>query len=115
MIAGWSSQVAHRAHNPKVRGSNPLPATTYLFDGSVFLVDSAVLKTDVYIFFATLYPTYSSVFTNFNAFFSFGNAEIRHSAVSVSFRNFLAWALFFNPGRILSTDVGGRPHSFQIA
>ena len=25
--AGWSSQVARRAHNPKVRGSNPLPAT----------------------------------------------------------------------------------------
>ena len=27
MIAGWSSQVAHRAHNPKVEGSNPSPAT----------------------------------------------------------------------------------------
>ena len=26
--AGWSSPVARRAHNPKVRGSNPLPATT---------------------------------------------------------------------------------------
>ena len=26
-FAGWSSQVARRAHNPKVRGSNPLPAT----------------------------------------------------------------------------------------
>ncbi len=26
-IAGWSSLVARRAHNPKVRGSNPLPAT----------------------------------------------------------------------------------------
>ena len=32
MIAGWSSQVAHRAHNPKVRGSNPLPATIYIFN-----------------------------------------------------------------------------------
>ena len=27
-IAGWSSLVARRAHNPKVRGSNPLPATS---------------------------------------------------------------------------------------
>ena len=27
-IAGWSSQVARQAHNLKVRGSNPLPATT---------------------------------------------------------------------------------------
>ena len=26
-IAGWSSSVARRAHNPEVRGSNPLPAT----------------------------------------------------------------------------------------
>src|SRR5699024_5393678 len=27
-IAGWSSSVARRAHNPKVVGSNPAPATT---------------------------------------------------------------------------------------
>jgi hypothetical protein len=27
--AGWSSQVARRAHNPKVAGSNPVPATKY--------------------------------------------------------------------------------------
>ena len=26
-IAGWSSLVARRAHNPKVGGSNPSPAT----------------------------------------------------------------------------------------
>ena len=25
-VAGWSSQVARRAHNPKVVGSNPAPA-----------------------------------------------------------------------------------------
>jgi hypothetical protein len=25
--AGWSSQVARRAHNPEVVGSNPTPAT----------------------------------------------------------------------------------------
>ena len=29
-IAGWSSSVARWAHNPKVRGSNPLPATNGL-------------------------------------------------------------------------------------
>jgi hypothetical protein len=28
--AGWSSLVARRAHNPKVVGSNPAPATKYL-------------------------------------------------------------------------------------
>ncbi len=27
IAAGWSSQVARRAHNPKVAGSNPAPAT----------------------------------------------------------------------------------------
>lgn len=27
--AGWSSLAARRAHNPKVVGSNPAPATTY--------------------------------------------------------------------------------------
>src|SRR5215204_2224256 len=27
--AGWSSLVARRAHNPKVAGSNPAPATTH--------------------------------------------------------------------------------------
>lgn len=26
-LAGWSSSVAHRAHNPKVAGSNPAPAS----------------------------------------------------------------------------------------
>jgi hypothetical protein len=26
VIAGWSSPVARRAHNPKVAGSNPAPA-----------------------------------------------------------------------------------------
>ena len=28
-IAGWSSLVARRAHNPKVVGSNPAPATKW--------------------------------------------------------------------------------------
>jgi hypothetical protein len=28
--AGWSSLAARRAHNPKVIGSNPIPATKYL-------------------------------------------------------------------------------------
>jgi hypothetical protein len=28
-IAGWSSQVARQAHNLKVVGSNPTPATTF--------------------------------------------------------------------------------------
>ena len=31
IVAGWSSSVARRAHNPKVVGSNPAPATLFLF------------------------------------------------------------------------------------
>ncbi len=29
--AGWSSLVARRAHNPKVVGSNPTPATNIIY------------------------------------------------------------------------------------
>ena len=29
LIAGWSSLVARRAHNPEVAGSNPAPATAH--------------------------------------------------------------------------------------
>src|SRR5690606_6313679 len=31
--AGWSSLAARRAHNPKVAGSNPAPATIYTCGG----------------------------------------------------------------------------------
>jgi hypothetical protein len=31
-FAGWSSLVARRAHNPKVVGSNPTPATNSIID-----------------------------------------------------------------------------------
>ncbi len=29
IVAGWSSPVARRAHNPKVAGSNPAPAIVW--------------------------------------------------------------------------------------
>lgn len=29
-IAGWSSLVAHWVHNPKVIGSNPIPASSFV-------------------------------------------------------------------------------------
>ncbi len=35
IIAGWSSLVARRAHNPKVVGSNPAPAIKTKKYGSV--------------------------------------------------------------------------------
>ena len=39
--AGWSSLVARRAHNPKVVGSNPAPATTFRLNA--LAVDHAIL------------------------------------------------------------------------
>ena len=39
--AGWSSPVARQAHNLKVAGSNPAPATNY----SIFLNDPAPLPS----------------------------------------------------------------------
>ena len=35
--AGWSSSVARRAHNPKVIGSNPVPATQVVSHGKSFM------------------------------------------------------------------------------
>ncbi len=37
--AGWSSLVARRAHNPKVVGSNPAPATNYRLVASLVVRD----------------------------------------------------------------------------
>ena len=36
--AGWSSLVARRAHNPKVVGSNPAPATNRFAKGPLLIV-----------------------------------------------------------------------------
>ena len=35
IIAGWSSLVARRAHNPKVVGSNPAPAIAFVFKSAI--------------------------------------------------------------------------------
>ena len=48
-IAGWSSLVARRAHNPKVVGSNPAPATNS--DGSKLLLSlTAIASSRVSVF-----------------------------------------------------------------
>jgi hypothetical protein len=39
-VAGWSSLAARRAHNPKVTGSNPVPATSSLKIGQPIGVGS---------------------------------------------------------------------------
>jgi hypothetical protein len=40
IVAGWSSSVARRAHNPKVAGSNPVPAIPFLTKDSIILDES---------------------------------------------------------------------------
>ena len=40
--AGWSSLVARRAHNPKVVGSNPAPAT------KLIVIDNQTLQITYY-------------------------------------------------------------------
>ena len=44
VVAGWSSLAARRAHNPKVVGSNPAPATNFQVDRVLFL-GKAVFKS----------------------------------------------------------------------
>ena len=45
--AGWSSLVARRAHNPKVVGSNPAPATNLLdLDASLAVLTSLQLRSN---------------------------------------------------------------------
>ena len=45
-IAGWSSSVARRAHNPKVIGSNPIPATIFVFGSLVQLVNTSACHAE---------------------------------------------------------------------
>ena len=48
-VPGWCSSVAHRAHNPKARGSNPLPGTMATSRGTrvCSLKQTPVLGVDV--------------------------------------------------------------------
>ena len=62
MIAGWSSQVAHRAHNPKVRGSNPLPATNFIFNNIRNLRVFICLKNSSLYFYTPRYTPHTFQF-----------------------------------------------------
>ncbi len=48
--AGWSSLAARRAHNPKVIGSNPIPATKY--SKSLTAIASSSFFIDLFAVFA---------------------------------------------------------------
>lgn len=50
-IAGWSSLVARRAHNPKVVGSNPAPATNHIFKYDIKrTLNCLVIEVFLYLF-----------------------------------------------------------------
>ena len=53
-IAGWSSLVARRAHNPEVVGSNPAPATKNLqlvgLAGELFYYLGIVFRSNLQLF-----------------------------------------------------------------
>src|SRR3954447_10192897 len=61
--AGWSSLVARRAHNPKVAGSNPAPATQREAreSGPFVLVETSPAKSVVPISSDFLFPCCQSV------------------------------------------------------
>ena len=69
MIAGWSSQVAHRAHNPKVRGSNPLPATSFIFNNINILRALLCLKNRGLYFYTPHYTPHTFPFFPTNLLF----------------------------------------------
>ena len=55
LVAGWSSQVARRAHNPKVVGSNPAPATNIIserLEGLSALFSFKIQSSKTYSVFA---------------------------------------------------------------
>ena len=45
-IAGWSSSVARWAHNPEVVGSNPSPATNFIYGLMVQLVNTSACHAE---------------------------------------------------------------------
>ena len=53
-IAGWSSLVARRAHNPKAVGSNPTPATNEKEPNGSFFISA------VFYSFYTIHLIFSS-------------------------------------------------------
>jgi hypothetical protein len=44
-VAGWSSLAARRAHNPKVVGSNPAPATNFNNKNNKLSAKTAIIPT----------------------------------------------------------------------
>ena len=60
--AGWSSLAARRAHNPKVIGSNPIPATNLLRPSPFEYQHLSGLFVANFYFFATFYLRFQKFF-----------------------------------------------------
>ena len=55
--AGWSSPVARQAHNLKVAGSNPAPATKYLFDNKAKIKKASIFGSGLFAVLAHSWHT----------------------------------------------------------
>ena len=57
IVAGWSSLVARRAHNPKVVGSNPAPAISkiLIYIKVFFFVSGEFCFAGFFLFYKNLY------------------------------------------------------------
>ena len=116
--AGWSSMVARRAHNPKVVGSNPAPATKFSnprFYRGFFLGLMTGISESLYL---------KKVVWNLDVrvfrwlLFSIIFVDRVHATALVLSTNFVAWALPANHSRFQVTCpfiiFVGRTHATDI-
>ena len=66
MIAGWNSLVARWAHNPKVVGSNPIPATEEKPDLSTEKLGFLFYRVIENIYLIFIFQLYDSFWLNSN-------------------------------------------------
>ena len=78
-VAGWSSSVARRAHNPKVVGSNPAPATRKI-KGFRFSSEAFFRKRDL---FPSSYPQYPCFSRGTTQLSSCGSITMRSPAEGI--------------------------------
>ena len=78
-VAGWSSSVARRAHNPKVVGSNPAPATRKI-KGFRFSSEAFFRKRDL---FPSSYPQYPCFSRGTTQLSSCGSITMRSPAEDI--------------------------------
>ena len=85
-VAGWSSQVARQAHNLKVRGSNPLPATKISKQNQSLSIPIRLWKISTFLGIPPHIPLRFLVVRAKVPFF-FGSNSMAVSTTNVTFRD----------------------------